>query len=54
MWLPRRIPHPPEEGLLLGSALLMRRKDHHRLLRAWAKQLGPVYAFRIAARHART
>jgi hypothetical protein len=46
-----RIPHPPEEGLLLGSVLPMRRKDHHRTLRAWAKRLGGVYAIRIAFWH---
>lgn len=47
----RRIPHPPEESLVLGSALPMRRKDHHRSLRAWGKRLGGVYAIRIAAWH---
>jgi hypothetical protein len=48
-----RIPHPPEESLLLGSALIMRRKDHHRSLRAWARQLGGVYAIRIGLQHVR-
>jgi hypothetical protein len=48
-----RLPHPPEESLLLGSALAMRRKDHHRSLRAWACQLGGVYAIRIGLQHVR-
>ncbi|BDA50153.1 hypothetical protein COCOBI_15-2810 [Coccomyxa sp. Obi] len=48
-----RIPHPPEEALVLGSALAMRRPNHHRSLRAWSKQLGGVYAIRIAGWHVR-
>ena len=50
---PFRLPHPPEESLLLGSALAMRRPDHHRSLRAWANELGGVYAIRIATWHVR-
>ena len=46
-----RIPHPPDENLLLGSALTLRRPDHHRTVRAWAKQLGGVYAVRIGLKH---
>ncbi len=46
-----QLPHPPEEGWILGSAPTMLRKDHHRALSAWARQLGPVYAIRIAFWH---
>lgn len=42
-----RLPHPPEESLLLGSALAMLRNDNHRSLRDWAKQLGGIYSIRI-------
>ena len=31
----------------------MMRKDHHRALSAWARQLGPVYAIRIVFWHVR-
>ena len=48
-----RLPHPPEESLLLGSALAMRRPDHHRSLRAWAAKLGGVFAARIFNFHVR-
>ena len=48
-----RLPHPPEEAVLLGSVRPMLRKDHHRALRAWSQQLGPVYAARIGWRHVR-
>ena len=48
-----RLPHPPEELWLLGSALAMRQPDHHRSLRAWANRLGGVYAIRIATWHVR-
>ena len=46
-----QIPHPPEEGWIEGSAPTMMRKDHHRALSAWARQLGPVYAIRIVFWH---
>ena len=46
-----RIPHPPGESLLLGSALALQRKEYHRLQRAWARQLGPIYAIRIGMTH---
>ena len=49
-----QIPHPPEEGWIEGSAPTMMRKDHHRALSAWARQLGPVYAIRIVFWHVRT
>ena len=52
--IPMQIPHPPEEGWLLGSAPTMLRKDHHRALAAWSRQLGPVYAIRILFWHVRT
>lgn len=48
-----RIPHPPEESLLLGSAAAMTRKDHHRSLRAWGNRLGGVYAIRVLFWHVR-
>ena len=32
----------------------MLRKDHHRALAAWSRQLGPVYAIRILFWHVRT
>ena len=48
-----QIPHPPEEGWIEGSAPTMMRKDHHRALSAWARQLGPVYAIRIVFWHVR-
>ena len=50
---PLRLPHPPEESLLLGSALAMRRPNHHRALRQSANQLGEIFAIRVAHWHVR-
>ena len=48
-----RLPHPPEESWLLGSALAMRQPDHHRSLREWANQLGGIYGLRNISWHVR-
>ena len=48
-----RLLHPPEESLLLGSALAMLRNNNRRSLRDWAKQLGGIYAISILIWHVR-
>ena len=48
-----RLPHPPNESWLLGSALIARGDAHHRDLRATANLLGGIYAFRVVSWHVR-
>ena len=48
-----QVPHPPEEGLFLGSAWTLIRKDHHRAFNKWGCTLGPIYAVRVLCWHVR-
>ncbi|CAL5223031.1 g5486 [Coccomyxa viridis] len=46
-----KVPHPPEESFLLGSAWTLIRKDHHRAFNKWGCRLGPIYAVRVLCWH---